>query len=62
MSNYGDYTIDDAASIIEEEGIGYAVQSYIGHESFEDSKLRKLWRNAEKALDELQEYIRENKS
>ena len=49
---------DYAKSIIDEEGIGYAVTCYCGSNAFEyDDKLRMLWSNARKALEDLAEYV-----
>lgn len=46
-----------AFSIIENEGIGYAVTSHSSHDSFKDPETRRLWKRAGDALDELQSYL-----
>jgi hypothetical protein len=46
-----------AKSIIDNEGIGYAVQSYCDAYYFEDPVTRELWRNAKSSLDKLAEYL-----
>ena len=47
----------DAKSIIENEGIGYAVTRYIDAEQFTNAETRKLWYNACKALEDLQDHL-----
>jgi len=54
---FGNHSNIDAENIIENEGISYAVQHYISWKEFEDPKTRILWKNAEKALYELEEYL-----
>jgi len=48
-----------AAQIIGNEGIGYAVQSYINAEEFSDPMTVKLWNDACNALDLLEEYLQD---
>lgn len=50
-------TNGDAVDIIENESVGYAVQHYIGAEAFKDPTTRRLWRDADRALTELCEYL-----
>ena len=47
----------EARQIIENEGIGYAVQSYIDGDEFKDPETRKLWNEADKALSDLESYL-----
>ncbi len=51
------YTNGDAVDIIENEGVGYAVQHYISGDSFKDPKTAELWNAANKALTDLCEYL-----
>ena len=46
-----------ALGIIEQEGIGYAVQDYCSGDGFKDPKTKELWKNAGKALNDLQNYL-----
>lgn len=49
-----------AKSIIDNEGIGYAVRYYCRADTFKnDSKLRELWQKAADALDALENYVNE---
>jgi hypothetical protein len=43
-------TNGDAVDIIENEGLGYAVQHYISGDSFADAKTARLWNEADRAL------------
>ena len=54
------WSVTQARDIINNEGIGYAVQSYCSGSDFEDKKLVKLWNTAKKALDALEEYVENN--
>jgi hypothetical protein len=54
-------TIEEAASIIEGEGLEYAPQHHTSGDKFADPKLRKLWNAAGKGLDSIDEYIKKNK-
>ena len=40
----------EVADIVEMEGLGYAVQHYLGAESIKDEKLAALWASAKEAL------------
>jgi hypothetical protein len=48
-----------AGQIIANEGIGYAVQSYISASEFSDPLTVKLWGDACNALDLLEEHLRD---
>lgn len=52
-----DRTNGDAVDIIENEGLEYAVRHYISGTEFKDSMTRKLWIDAELALDRLVNYL-----
>jgi hypothetical protein len=54
----GQWTASDAVDIIDNEGIGYAVQEYVKGNAFKDSELARLWNEAGYALDLLTEYLR----
>jgi len=57
-------TTQNILDIIENEGIGYAVQNYYRNEEFENETLKSLWINAGNALDDLDsvEKIKDNGS
>lgn len=44
--------------IIEEEGLGYAIQHYISSKSIKDPKLAKLWIAAEEAMSKIIDYLK----
>lgn len=50
-------TNGDAVDIIENEGLGYAVQHYISGSAFADAKTARLWNAADSALTELAEHL-----
>lgn len=43
-------TNGEAVDIIENEGLGYAVQHYISGDAFADPKTARLWNDADRAL------------
>ena len=45
--------------IVEYEGLGYAVYSFIPAKRISDPQLRKLWREARAAMQEIVEYLEE---
>jgi hypothetical protein len=55
-----EYTNADAASIVENEGLGYAVQHYCSAESFADIETRRLWKLAEQACNDLEKHLEDN--
>lgn len=57
MPDRGEYTNGDAADIIENEGVGYAVQHYIDGEWFKDPVTALLWTAADNALTALLAHI-----
>lgn len=59
MSEEDLYSFDDVLIVVESEGLGYAVQHYMGEASInpKERKLRKLWKAAREALEELNEYL-----
>lgn len=53
----GEFSNFDAFDIIQNEGIGYAIQSYCSGKDFKDAKLGKMWDKAKKILDEIENYV-----
>lgn len=53
----GEYTNCDAVSIIENEGLDYAVRHYISGDYFADPETQKRWNAAEEAITALTEYL-----
>jgi archaellum biogenesis protein FlaJ (TadC family) len=51
------YLIQTIKDIVEEHGLGYAVHCYLSSYSIEDERLSELWRKAEYALDEIEEFL-----
>lgn len=50
-------SVEDVASIVEVEGLGYAIGEYIDAEGIDDKALAELWGEAQNALDEVKEYL-----
>lgn len=46
--------LQEVRDIVENEGLGYAVQHYMSAESIADPSIAKRWREAKKALDLLE--------
>jgi hypothetical protein len=57
MREHGEATNGDAVDIIENEGLGYAVQCYTSGDDFKDPKTAMLWTEADKALGALVAYL-----
>ena len=53
------YSIEDIANVISNEGLGYAIQSYLGWKDIEDKQLAKLWKQAADAMDKIEDITRE---
>jgi len=51
------YSNKRARQIINQEGIGYAVQSYCSAEEFKDPQTVYLWKKAYEALESLEFYL-----
>lgn len=51
------YNLAQVKSIIEQEGLDYAIQSYMGHERIEDARLAALWKQAKEVLDGIEEML-----
>ena len=50
------------ADIVESEGLGYAVQHYMGADAIKDPKLAALWKTAKDALDAIEAMLPETTS
>jgi len=48
---------DDVAGIIENEGLGYALECYTDGLDFEDEQLKELWTQGRKALQAIRDYL-----
>lgn len=53
----GELSNKKAKQIIDNEGVGYAVQHYIDGSEFSDPQTVKLWNKACSSLDDLEEYL-----
>lgn len=47
------YTLQDVADIVQSEGLGYAIHSYLSHDRIEDEELAKLWRDCSDLMDKI---------
>ena len=54
------FSISEIAGIIENEGLGYAVQHYMSGSSIKDEDLADMWDRARELLNEIEEYVEEN--
>lgn len=54
------HSVSEIAGIIESEGLGYAIQSYVKASSIKDEDLADMWERAKELLDEIQEYVEDN--
>lgn len=53
-------SVSEIASIVENEGLGYAIQSYISASSIKDEDLADMWERAHELLAEIEQYIEDN--
>jgi hypothetical protein len=55
-----DYIVDnnEIISVIRENGVGDAVDNYVGYEHLKDKKLAKLWKQAKEDLDAISKYLK----
>lgn len=53
-------TIQEVGNIVGTEGLGYAIQDYLGADKIEDKDLAKLWKDAELALNAVQTFLEEH--
>jgi len=49
-------TNDDIKDIIENEGLGYAIESYLSWQHIEDKELAKQWKIAGDAMNKIKKY------
>ena len=50
-------TNEEVADIVEQEGLGYAIQFYLDSDKIEDANLRDKWEQAKELLDEIDEDL-----
>lgn len=50
-------TDQDVADIVNNEGLGYAVQHYMGHENIKNPELASWWQKAKTSLDAIEEIL-----
>jgi hypothetical protein len=55
-------TINDVANIVDSEGLGYAIQSYLSAENIEDEELRTMWEDAATLLNNIEAYLEDNRT
>ena len=53
-------TIDEVAMIADNEGVGYAVSSYMDSSDIINPELAELWDKAGEAINALEKFLREN--
>ncbi len=53
-------SINDIYYIVQNEGLDYTIQSYLSSNDIKDPILKKLFKNAKKALSEFELYVNEN--
>jgi hypothetical protein len=50
-------TVLGVAAVIENEGLGYAIQHYMSGDHIADPALAKMWDDAAKLLSQIQDYV-----
>jgi hypothetical protein len=55
------HSVSDVGSILEQEGVGYALTCYMDSDNILDPKLAKLWDEAQAAVEALEQYIKDHK-
>lgn len=50
-------SVEEVRYLIEEEGLGYAIESHTGAESIENPTLAEMWRKANEMLRAIREYV-----
>ena len=53
-------SVSEIAGIIENEGLGYAIESYVNPSQIKDEDLADMWERAREILAEITEYVEEN--
>lgn len=51
------YTIKEVGEIIDNEGLGYAIQNYMRGSSIKDPVLAKMWDDCADLLDKITKYV-----
>lgn len=51
------FSREEVAEIVEQEGLGYAILSYIDGNEIKDGDLSTLWKRAEAVLREIEEIL-----
>lgn len=51
------YSLQTVKEIVEKHGLGYAVHAYLSGYSIDNERLSELWRTAEEALEEIEEFL-----
>ena len=52
-------SIESVAQAVNSEGLGYAIQHYLSWQSIEDKQLAKLWKQANEAMDKIDDILGE---
>jgi len=55
--NESKMSIEDVKLVIENEGLGYAIQNYMSYNEIEDKKLASMWKKAAKILNNIEDYV-----
>lgn len=50
-------TLKEVGDIVECEGLGYAIQHYMGHEEISNPKLRELWRRCKEDMNAIEAML-----
>jgi hypothetical protein len=53
-------SVSEIAHVIESEGLGYAIQSYLSSSQIKDDDLADMWERASDLLKEITEYVEDN--
>lgn len=53
-------SISEIAGIIENEGLGYAIESYVNPSQIKDEDLADMWERARELLAEITGYVEDN--
>jgi len=51
------YSITEVANIVGCEGLGYAIEFYLGADAIEDNELSRLWQQADELLGKINEIL-----
>ena len=57
--NESKFNNEEVAMSIAKEGLGYAVESYLGWKNIEDKKLARYWKQASDAMDSIRDYLKD---